>query len=868
MRMLLVAVVSVLLAVSVMPQSPPLLEQVHRMLPDHVDATYAVALGDVDGDGDLDVLAGTSNGPVYFRLYLNDGRAQFTDATTRLPPGNGRVSALALVDVDGDGDLDAFLGGDRGRLFLLLNNSRGHFTDVSATHVPVRRAGPPRAIAVGDLDGDGAPDVLVIDTDRQMMLANDGTGVFAMQPVSCARRPPGNVTNLDLGDIDGDGDLDAVFGHHAESLFDPERNTVRVNDGGGCFTAAPGSWPEIEDRTNAIRLGDVDGDGDLDAFVANDGQNLLLLNDGFGSFRDATASHLPPDSDNSRTVALGDLDGDGDLDAFVGGIRSSQLYHNDGAGRFTIAGPSLAPGDTVASAALGDLDGDGDLDLLLGNAGHISRAFPTVGRRNRVLLNDGQGDFTEVTSLGSPVNVQAPQALADLNGDGMLDALVADEPSAGRALSVWFGNGAGGYARAPVPMLAATNDVSGVTLGDVDSDGDVDALVLSTYYCRRSPCGPGYDRLYLNDGAGVFAEAMGQFPNGSAWTKSAELVDIDGDGDLDALVAVGPAWPYGSPYDNWINVLVNDGTGTFDPAPGLPPGAAFAVGDVDADGDVDIVQTHAYAQNQLYLNDGRGQFVATSGRLPPDVDPIGALALADVDDDGDLDLYLASGVRGLFLSLAGGRDRLLLNDGTGRFIDRTDTHLPYDPRPTLSVQAIDVDGDGDLDLFREGVELVVGNPAWQSLYENAGNGVFSAVSHRLPPGGGNLAPLADLDGDGDADGALTSRYMGRTRHLAWRSAPRLGAPLTLDLYGPQRGGWALLAGARSHHQSFPFGVLRVDPSELIAVGGGVFDSDGRASVSYPAPSNPVFLGQAVYWQALVTPPLAFTNLEITTLLGL
>ncbi len=121
------------------------------------------------------------------------------------------------------------------------------------------------------------------------------------------------------------------------------------------------------DRTGALALGDVDGDGDSDLIFGNafsGQQNRLYLNDGTGTFPDATAARMPPDSDYTQSVALGDVDGDGDPDLVFGksGLTNSQnrLYLNDGTGTFTDATVARMPHDTynTSAVALGDVDGD------------------------------------------------------------------------------------------------------------------------------------------------------------------------------------------------------------------------------------------------------------------------------------------------------------------------------------------------------------------------------------------------------------------------------------------------------------------------------------------------------------------------------
>jgi hypothetical protein len=169
-----------------------------------------------------------------------------------------------------------------------------------------------------------------------------------------------------LGDLDNDGDLDALVA----SYYD--YTTLWLNDGLGNFSDSGQSLSNT--YTYVIVLGDLDNDGDLDAFFGNDGPSTVWLNDGSGNFSDSGQS-----LGNSATyaVALGDLDGDGDLDAFGGDGDGNRVWLNDGVGAFSEGDQSLGSAENYA-VTLGDLDSDGDLDALVGNS-----------EGNRVWLNDG-----------------------------------------------------------------------------------------------------------------------------------------------------------------------------------------------------------------------------------------------------------------------------------------------------------------------------------------------------------------------------------------------------------------------------------------------------------------------------------------------
>ncbi|MCH7753409.1 MAG: VCBS repeat-containing protein, partial [Planctomycetes bacterium] len=180
-------------------------------------------------------------------------------------------------------------------------------------------------------------------------------------------------TAVSLGDLDGDGDLDAFFATSA--------NPVWINDGAGTFTDSGQSLGSS--FGSGVSLGDLDGDGDLDAFVLNIGANLVLINDGTGTF---TNSGQTLGSSFSQGVSLGDLDGDGDLDAFVANdSQANRVWINQGGAQAGTAGTFTDSLQTLGSSgsrgvSLGDVDGDGDLDAFVANR---------FNQANRVWINQG-----------------------------------------------------------------------------------------------------------------------------------------------------------------------------------------------------------------------------------------------------------------------------------------------------------------------------------------------------------------------------------------------------------------------------------------------------------------------------------------------
>jgi hypothetical protein len=332
------------------------------------------------------VVAGTGNG------YA---QAAFVDSGQTLGTG-----ALALGDLDGDGDLDWIGAG------VWFNDGNGLFGDSGQT-LP-----EPRSVALGDLDGDGDLDAWVagIYAPGEVWL-NDGRGGFTDSGQRLGPGTPYMPDHVALGDLDDDGDLDAFVGYNSGGYAAP--NLVWLNTGDGTYVDSGQALGSS--ATLSVALGDLDGDGDLDAWVANAfTPNRVWLNDGDGAFSD-TGQTLGGSSNTYYSVALGDIDGDGDLDAWVAvTFGRDQLWLNNGRGRFSDSGQALSVG-AGAGVALGDLDEDGDLDAWITTC---------CGEPAEVWLNDG-GVYSDSGQRYGQADYR-DVALGDVDGDGDLDAVVGD----------------------------------------------------------------------------------------------------------------------------------------------------------------------------------------------------------------------------------------------------------------------------------------------------------------------------------------------------------------------------------------------------------------------------------------------------------
>ena len=370
-----------------------------------------------------------------------------------------------------------------------------------------------------------------------------GTGTFNIGQFS--GRSNQFSRNTALGDLDGDGDLDAFVVNRAN-----QGNEVYLNQGhaqGGTqgifLTSGQALGQPGQSDSFDVALGDLDADGDLDAFIANSGgqPNRVYINEGGaqggvpGQFVD---SGQALGSSWTRRVRLGDLDSDGDLDAFVanGSSDPNRIWVNQGGTQGGTPGVFADSGQAMGlvgsfGVSLGDLDSDGDLDAFVANSAVADEVWTNQGGAQA----GTPGVFTRnEPRFGSSESFDVE--LGDVDGDGDLDAYVVAALT--RHDQLWINQG-GAQNGTPATFANSGQTLGnatayGVALGDVDADGDLDAFVVSRVLQDS--------RLFINQGGlqggttGTFTDS-GQAMAPNAASYGVELVDIDGDGDLDAFIS-------------------------------------------------------------------------------------------------------------------------------------------------------------------------------------------------------------------------------------------------------------------------------------------------------------------------------------------
>jgi hypothetical protein len=791
-----------------------------------------IGLGDLDGDGDLDAFVAnrdSGNRGAGNRVWLNEN-GQFEDSGQSLGAGNS--FGMALGDFDGDGDLDAFVSnvGEGNRIWI--NNGSAQFSDSGQVLGGFNSI----SVEVGDLDGDGDLDAFVANVlEGNIVWLNTG-GQFSYNGQNLGLdNSPGlgaaASNDVSLGDVDGDGDLDAFVANS----YQPNR--VWLNDA-GLFTD---SGQMLGNHTSrAVSLGDLDADGDLDAFIANSySPNRIWTNNG-GVFND---SGQLMGNDRSYGIELGDLDTDGDLDAFVTNAQGNHVWRNQG-GVFTDTSQVMGAYSSTGFA-LGDVDADGDLDAFVGNYSQnriwinqnptfsvsptvlalpegnsgtrsfdftITRAFDVrgtttvdyafaLGGETPAQLTDFVGGSLPSGTLTFTDGVANLSVGVDVVGDVVVEndeefTITLSNPQGGGSV-VAQGDGKGvirndegadlGDLPAPFATLFSSNGPAHIAIGptlgfirDIDVDGqpaagadgddnsripdDEDGVVFP------SPLFPGQSTapITITAGAPGKLDAWIDFNRDNSFKGAGDQIfasvdvlpgtnnltfAIPADASQEVTFArfristAGGLSPTGGAAngeveDHTVTIGGPSGSAVFSPSGqslGEHSSLNVALGDLDGDGDVDAFVVNGYNEgNRVWLNNG-GLFTdsgqSIGGQHSSEV------ALGDLDGDGDLDAFVANATA----------NRVFLNDGgvftgNGQEIGRSNS---------IGVALGDLDGDGDLDAF------VANETQANRLWLND-SGTFSSSGQILGNHASRGVALGDLDADGDLD-AYVANYLEPNR---------------------------------------------------------------------------------------------------------
>jgi hypothetical protein len=550
-----------------------------------LDVPFSFAVGDVNGDGKIDLVAacprapGGAHGSIQVLLGNGDGTFQSSVIYTM---DENQLTHLVLGDFDGDGIPDIVATGANAGVWLLTGVGNGTF------HSPVVAISLPDAfnLASADFNGDGKLDLAVTvpgtGSGFDVFLGN-GNGTF--QSPQTFSVPAGPVA-LAVGSLTRGGSPSIALGG-----FGTNEVYLYAGNGAGGF-----SGPETVVLPGGLRdglaLGDVNGDGipDLISTVLagnyNEGFVDIAYGEGSGSFT-KPVSYAVEGYNAISNVVLADLGKSGLKDIVVGGDFGASVLLNLGKGYFEDGIWTGVTGGTTCGATA-DFNGDGKPDLAVNTPSGISILLGTgkylvpftagtsialAGGGNATVvayLGKGNGTFTLASTTPTPANVQPSLVIADFNGDGKLDFVTT-----GNLLAL--GNGDGTF-QAPTALMAnpPTGLFSGIAVGDINNDGWPDlALVNESYQDDLT--------VLLNNQRGGFAATSTS--NGGSLDQVI-LADLNGDGNLDLLV--------GSFGESSLEIYLGNGAGTFTSLTTLQglleaESGIGSVADVNGDGIPDIL---------------------------------------------------------------------------------------------------------------------------------------------------------------------------------------------------------------------------------------------------------------------------------------
>jgi hypothetical protein len=403
------------------------------LLPNSPDERYSIgsttAIPDME-DGNVHTVR-IEYAPGTMQIFMDD------PATPRLVVHLDLSTTLSLDNGQ------AFVGFTGGQAVAYENHDILNWSYANSTVAPLQAA-----LAVGDFNADGRPDLATTNPDGNAVgvRLGNGDGTFAAAANYATGTRPAAVA---VGDVNGDRHLDLVVANSGDGSV-----SVLLGNGDGTFAAAVNA--AVGPKPVAVALGDLSGDGHLDLVTANgDGKSVsVLLGNGDGTYQSAVSYQV---GNSPNSLALGDFNGDGRLDLAVANLHSVSVLAGNGDGTFQA--PTVHGAFSPHALSVADVNGDGRPDLVVADLHRVS-----------VLLGNGDGTFQSALFSGNGIQPTA-LALGDFNHDGLLDMVTANLHS----VSVLAGNGDGTF-QAPAYHHLGGNAPS-LAVADVNGDGNPDLIV-------------------------------------------------------------------------------------------------------------------------------------------------------------------------------------------------------------------------------------------------------------------------------------------------------------------------------------------------------------------------------------------------------
>ena len=659
-------------------------------------ASQSIAMADVNGDGNPDVLYIDPSG---VEVQLLDGSGNVI-STTPFAAGFSPSpfnSNLIAADFNGDGKIDLAISyfGDTdtnlgGEVFVLLGNGDGTFRAPQ----PVNAVSTPVPIAAADFNGDGKLDIAVASVVGQFVAVMLGNGDGTFQASSTY--PSATPSSLLAVDLNGDGapDLAVVTGQVA----------VLLNSGHGTF-GKPLVTP-VPTFPSYVAYADFNHDGKLDLVLGGLLNAIpVLLGNGDGTFQ---APVVYASGDSPVSVGVLPLEDGTTIISTVDPVTSNYWFivvEPDG----TSGAPTLNVGGAsgLTGIAAADLNGDGQPDIITANSFSASNAVSVS------IAQDGD-QFSAPVWYPLDANSVTPETLAigDMNGDSKPDVVVGNLGS----ISVFLGNGDGTLKPAlGTPLPSGTPEDGGaaqlLALADFNRDGKLDAAV-AVFGSGPTGTSAGTIQILLGKGDGTFQPpALVSMPTG-LHPVGVAAGDLNGDGIPDLAVALMDSVLSSGPAT--LAIFLGQGDGTFGTARTVilkaqsGSGGSLAIGDLNGDGKPDLALTEGNSNFiDVLLGNGAGGFREVS-TLPATYESAGPVLITDFNRDGIPDLVVVEDETGFF-------------EGNGDGTFQTEQVFPAGPSP-VAIASTKFSGS-------PGPDLVIGDyeyNTWLALFNPFPTAAFPA----------------------------------------------------------------------------------------------------------------------------------------------
>ncbi|MEM6316254.1 MAG: FG-GAP-like repeat-containing protein [Bacteroidota bacterium] len=690
----------------------PLFDQVNSSNGGLVNQTAMVA-GDMDKDGDIDIVAAFSenNGQVIY--YENDGSQNFSPSA--IANSNfGIVQGMALGDLNCDDLPDlAISNATQKEVQYFRNAGNGSFNQLGKFS-----AVNPHQVQIVDMDRNGLLDFVYAATDDNQVVVqyNNGGNNFSKNPILINQS---GMTTFDIGDLQCDGDLDLVVGTASTNTLYRVTNTGNNMFSTTTITTNAGG-------VSSVYYVDMDTDGDLDivASLSTDNSVVWYEQDVNGNFSNSNtiASNITDVADAIPT----DLDGDGDQDVVVAvkGQNRLMTYVNKGTSVDFKEIEVAKNMEGIFTAIPLDADNDKDIDIF--TAPPIKMVLSYFENK---CTHCSSIDWSDPTvEIANSINGARSARPVDWDKDGDLDFIVLS--AIDNIVYLLTNDGQENFTKTTLLALPVSQSIGNSEIADLDNDGDLDIIGLefnssTLFWYKRNSNGTFTYRLISTDARATFMKVL----------------DFDKDGWQDILIA-------GQNNDDGVVFFENSSTQSFkrtvlsNPAEGI---AKFDVGDMDNDGDLDFVTSSLIGLDKYEWLEQTSNLNFTTHTIATGITRTEDVVLADVDGDNHLDFVTFNDAQHI---------NWYKNNGSQTFTVQSISST-YDGINNLKVADIDSDGDMDVLIGRiGGGGIYIGDALW---FRNT-NTTFAPIVVADIVGAVEELDIADLDQDGDQDIILANFF--------------------------------------------------------------------------------------------------------------